>query len=175
MWFPFNFAKKLKDRHFLVGGSKNLKLSPNTCFGVSFQKNVLSSFLLFSSVCYQDDLSDSERNEIASSTARNFNNSWLLYVKFSETINLCQNIWLIENWKCQLFFIFEIKGAKKDKIFNFLKGSFSVMRGPMDMIFGVFSKTYMRLLTSITLQFFSRYSKSYNNLNVKSCLKLNSP
>ena len=33
-------------------------------------------------------------------------------------------------------FIFEIKGAKKDKIFNFLKG-----RGPMDVIFGVFSDT----------------------------------
>ena len=71
-------------------------------------------------------------------------------------------------------FIFETKGAKKNKIFNFLKGSFSAMRGPMDMTFGVFSETYVRLLTSITLQFFSRYySKSYNNLNVKSCLKLN--
>ena len=65
-------------------------------------------------------------------------------------------------------FIFEIKGAKKDKIFNFLKGRFSVMGGPMDMNFGVFSETHAR-------QFFSRYSKSYNNLNVKSCLKLNSP
>ena len=72
-------------------------------------------------------------------------------------------------------FVFEIKGAKKDKIFNFLKGSFSVMLGPMDMIFGMFSETYVRLLTSITLQVFSRYSKSYNNLNVKKCLKLNSP
>ena len=171
MWFPFNFAKNLKDRHFVVGGSKNLKLSPNTCFGVSFQKNVLSSFLLFSSVCYQDDLSDSERNEIASSTARNFNNSWLLYVKFSETINLCQNIWLIENWKCQLF----IKGTKKDKVFNFLKGCFSAIGGPMDVIFSVFSETCVRLLRSITLEFFSGYSKSYNNLNVKSCLKLNGP
>ena len=75
MWFPFNFAKSLKVYHFVVGGSKNLKLSPNNCFGVSFQKNVLSSFLLFLSVCYQDDLSDSERKEIASLTARNFNNS----------------------------------------------------------------------------------------------------
>ena len=37
MWLPLN----LKDRYFVVGGSKNLKLSPNTCFGVSFQKNVL--------------------------------------------------------------------------------------------------------------------------------------
>ena len=67
-------------------------------------------------------------------------------------------------------FIFEIKGAKKDKIFNFLKGSFSVMGSPMDMIFSVFSETYVRLLTRITLQFFSRYSRSYNNLNIKSCL-----
>ena len=72
-------------------------------------------------------------------------------------------------------FILKIKGAKKNKIFNFVKGFFSVMRGPMDMIFGVYLKTYVRLLTSITLQFFSRYSKRYNDLNVKSYLKLNFP
>ena len=70
-------------------------------------------------------------------------------------------------------FVFEIKGAKKDEVFNFLKGGFSVMAGTMDMLFGVFSETYVRLLESIISQFFSRYSKSYNNLNVKSCLKLN--
>ena len=40
-------------------------------------------------------------------------------------------------------FIFEIKGAKKDKIFNFLKCRFSVMVGPFNMIFGVFSETYV--------------------------------
>ena len=140
MFAKFNFAKNLKDRHFVVSGSKKLKLSTNTCFGVTFQKNVFSSFLLFLSVCYQDDLSGSERNEIASSTARNFNNSWLLYVKFSETINLCRNIWLIENWKCQLFLFLEIKGAKKDNIFNFLKRSFSVMLGPMDIILVYFQR-----------------------------------
>ena len=72
-------------------------------------------------------------------------------------------------------FVFEIKDAKKDKIFNSLKGSFSVMRVPMDMIFGVFSETCMRLLASITLQFFSRCCKDYDNLNVKKCLKLNGP
>ena len=77
--------------------------------------------------------------------------------------------------KMSVVFIFKIRDAKKDKIFNFLKGSFSIMQGSMDMIFGVFSETYVRLLTSITSQFFSRYSKSYNNLNVKSCLKLNGP
>ena len=36
--------------------------------------------------------------------------------------------------------IFEIKDTKKDKLFNFLKGCFSVMHGPMDMIFDVFSQ-----------------------------------
>ena len=75
--------------------------------------------------------------------------------------------------KMSVVFIFEIRDAKKDKIFNFLKGSFSIMQGSMDMIFGVFSETYVRLPTSITFQFFSRYSKGCNNLNVKSCLKLN--
>ena len=70
-------------------------------------------------------------------------------------------------------FILEIKVTKKDKFFNFLKGRLSVMVDPMDMIFGVFSETYLRLLKCIASQFFSRYSKSYNNLNVKSCLKLN--
>ena len=77
--------------------------------------------------------------------------------------------------KMSSVFIFEIKSTKKDNIFNFLKGSFSVMGRPMDMNFGVFSETYVRLLTSITSQLFSRYSKSYNNLNVKKCLKLNGP
>ena len=51
-------------------------------------------------------------------------------------------------------FIFEIKDAKKNKIFNFLKGHFFVEGGPMDMIFGVFSDIYVRVLKSITLGFF---------------------
>ena len=51
-------------------------------------------------------------------------------------------------------FIFEIKGAKNDKIFNFLKGGFSVMCSPVDISFGVFSETYVRLLKCITSQFF---------------------
>ena len=77
--------------------------------------------------------------------------------------------------KMSAVFIFEMKGAKKNKIFNFLKDSFSVMHGPIDMIFGMFLKTYVRLLTSITSHYFSEYNKSYNNLNVKKCLKLNGP
>ena len=77
--------------------------------------------------------------------------------------------------KISAVFSFEIKDAKKDKIFIFLKGRFCAMDNPVDMIFGVFPETNVKLLKSITSQFFSRYSKRYNNLNVKSCLKLNSP
>ena len=77
--------------------------------------------------------------------------------------------------KMSAFFIFEMKRAKTDRTFNFLMDRFSVMSGPMDMVFGVFSKTNVKLLKYITSQFFSKYSKSYNILNVKSCLKLNDP
>ena len=38
-------------------------------------------------------------------------------------------------------FVLEIKDAKNNKILNFVNGCFSVMGGPMDMIFGVFSET----------------------------------
>ena len=47
----------------------------------------------------------------------------------------------------------EIKEAKKHKMFNFLMGCFLVMRGPMDMIFGVFSDTSVRLRISKTSHF----------------------
>ena len=40
----------------------------------------------------------------------------------------------------------------------------------MDMIFGVLLETFLRLLKSFVLQFFSKYSKSYNDLNVKTLL-----
>ena len=57
--------------------------------------------------------------------------------------------------KMSAVFIFEIKSTKKDKIFNFLKSCFAVMGSPIDMIFSV---NYVRLLKSITSDFFSRYS-----------------
>ena len=65
-----------------------------TCSNYAIEWNEMSDWYL---------RSDSKRNEIGSSTARNFNNSWLLYVKFSKTINLCWIVSLTENWKCQLF------------------------------------------------------------------------
>ena len=46
-----------------------------------------------------------------------------------------------------------------DKILSFLKGRFSAMDAPMDMVFGVFAETYMRLLKSIISQFISNIAK----------------
>ena len=74
--------------------------------------------------------------------------------------------------KMSTIFVLELKSAKNNKLFNYLNGRFSVMGGSMDMIFGVFSETIVRLLKSIILQFFSKYSKSYNILDSKSCLKI---
>ena len=42
--------------------------------------------------------------------------------------------------------IFEVKGTKKDKTFNFLKSRFSVMGDSTDKIFSVFSEAFVRLL-----------------------------
>ena len=68
-------------------------------------------------------------------------------------------------------FVLEINGDKYGKIFNVLNDRFSVIGSPMDIVFGVFSDTIVRLLKSIIWQFFSKYIKSYNILNAKSCLK----
>ena len=51
-WFPFNFAKTLQDRHFVVGGPKSFKLLADICFENSLQNTVLPSLLLFLCACY---------------------------------------------------------------------------------------------------------------------------
>ena len=43
------------------------------------------------------------------------------------------------------FFIFEIKHAKMDKIFNYLRNPFSVMSSFMDMIIGMFSQAMLKV------------------------------
>ena len=66
----------------------------------------------------------------------------------------------------------QLKALKTTKFQIFANGHFFLMDSPMDMIFGVFSETIVRLLKNIILQFFSKYSKSCNILNAKSCSKL---
>ena len=62
--------------------------------------------------------------------------------------------------KISAVFIFEIEVVKKDKMFNFIKGRFSIIGSQMDMIFGVFSEIYMRLVKSIISHFFQDIAKA---------------
>ena len=115
-WFPFNFAKILQGRHFVVGRPKNLKVLLDIFFDNDFQKVELSSFLLFSCACYYFDLDDVHRNRVETSTTLNFSSSWLLYLHFSNIINLCPAIVILK------------KGLlKKHKLLIFLKGRFSML------------------------------------------------
>ena len=50
-WFPFNFAKILQGRHFVVGGPKNFKLLADISFESSLQNIVFSGLLLFLCTC----------------------------------------------------------------------------------------------------------------------------
>ena len=105
MSFQLNFAKMLKGRHFTIRQSKILKLSPDTVIHSSSRKNVLPSLVLIYFVCILAVVSCIKWTKIAAWTARNFNNSWPINVKFSEVMNVCRNIWLIENSNCYLFWI----------------------------------------------------------------------
>ena len=78
------------------------------------------------------------------------------------------------------FFIFEIKRAKMDKIFNFLKDRFSVMSSPTDMILGVFSKTNVRLLKNIIFKKYKRnfsqnIAKVFKHIKYQKVLKTQQP
>ena len=139
-WFPFNFAKTLQGRHFVVGGPKHFKLLADICFENSLQNcrvTVLPSLLLFLCACYKVDLDDIQLTEVATSTTCNFNNSLPIYLNFSNMINLWPNIWFIKNSKCQQFAFWK-RSHQKHKVLIFLKSRYFVMGGPIDMNFGVF-------------------------------------
>ena len=73
----FNFAKILQSPYFVVGTLKNFKLLTDNYFDSGFQNIALSSLQLFSRACYEVDLDDIQWNEVATSMASNFNDSWL--------------------------------------------------------------------------------------------------
>ena len=87
-------------------------------FDSGFQKIVLPCLLLFSCACYWVDRDDIQWNEAATTAAINFNNSWLLYLHFSNMINLSSNILFIKNTKCHQF-LFWKKNHQKSTIFLF--------------------------------------------------------
>ena len=71
-------------------------------------------------------------------------------------------------------FIFEIKGAKKTN-FQFLKGPFLRNGWTYEYVFWRVFRDLCEASKKYNFGIFFKISKSYNNLNVKSCLKLNVP
>ena len=80
-------------------------------------------------------------NWSSNSTARNFNNNWLIYLNFSNITKLFPNIWFIKNSKCQQFSFWKRSRQKKHKFFIFLKDRCFVMGGPSDKNFRAFWET----------------------------------
>ena len=101
---------------------QKFKLLADISFESCLQNIALSSLQLFSCASYWVDLDDIQWNEVATSTAHNFNNSRPLYLIFSNMINLCPNIWFIKNSNVSNFY-FEKGAAKKAQIFHIFTGS----------------------------------------------------
>ena len=118
MYIPFNFAKISKSRHFTGRGSKNLTLWPDTAIDSTFQKYILESLLLFSLSVIKLFSAVSIEPKYLFSTARNLNNSWLIYVTYSKMISISRNIWVVEN------FFFGNKRRQKRQNVQFFKWSF---------------------------------------------------
>ena len=123
--------------------------------------------------CYQVDLDDIQWNEVATSTAHNFSNSWPLTLNFSNMINLCPNIWFIKNPKCQQFAFWK-RSRQKTQIFHNFKGP--LFRNGWTYWYEfwcILRDTPVDFLKSVVLQLFPKYSQSNVNLNVKSRAKFN--
>ena len=119
-WFPFNFAKTLQGRHFLVGSPKNFKLLKYLFWEQPSKYRISEFTAIFMCLLLKVDLDDIQSTEVATSTARNFNNSWPIYLHFSNMINLCPNIWFIKDSKCQKF-VFWKRSLQKTQIFHIFK------------------------------------------------------
>ena len=116
-----SISQKFTGRPFCGGSTKNFKCLADIFFWEGFQNILLLSLLLFSFASYWPDLHDIQWNEVATSTARNFNNNWPLYLNFSNMVNFCPNNWFIKNQYVSNFY-FEKGAAKKIQFFHIFKG-----------------------------------------------------
>ena len=146
------FRKNFTGPSFCGRWAKKLLL--DISFDNDFQKNVLSNLLLFSCACYLVGLDDDiQWNKVETSAGRNFNSSWLLYLHFSNRINLCPNIWFIKNSKCQKIVTLKKEPSKKHNFLIFLRGRFFYVN------VGLFWKTSAGFVKSVVLQLFPKYNR----------------
>ena len=164
MSFPFNFAKNSKGRHFKVRWSKNLKLSPDTAIDSTFQK-------MYQQVYWCLPLPVIKLLSTGTSEPKQQVRRPVISIIVNRYMSNIQNDKHQPKYisdgilKMSTIFVLEIKGAKNEWVA--LRNGWLYKRD-----FGELSETIARLLKSIISQFFSKYWKSYNILNAKSCLKL---
>ena len=117
--------------------SKNLKLLPNTCFDVTFQKKCIVKFSAIL-VCLLLRWNMQQRKKRNNKfDGPQFRQQLTLICQVFRNNKPFLKYLTDRKLKMPTVFIFEIKGATKDKIFNFLKGRFSVIGDPMDVVFSV--------------------------------------
>ena len=117
----FQFHKNITAPSFCDGWTKNLQT-----FSLQFFLERPSTYCIveFTAIFMFCLLRWSKRyqwNKVATSLARDFNNSWPLYLNFSNMINLWPNIWFIKNSKCHQF-LFWKRRRQKTKFLNIFKG-----------------------------------------------------
>ena len=124
----------------------------------------MSTLLLFPSAFYSVDPCQNYWNEIADSTARNFNKDDLLYKKTSELKQLCSYLQSIHDFDN---FIFLRNSHQKLQSFHFLKKSLFVTEWLQENESWRVLSDLSRLFKSLVTQLFSQYFQIYMNLNVK--------
>ena len=80
-------------------------------------------------------------------------------------VNLCPNIWFINNSKCQQFFHLKKQPPKKQVFHNF-KRLFFVMGSHIDMNDDVFWEISVGFLNSVLFQLFPKYSTALRSRQV---------
>ena len=168
----FQFHKNFSGPSFCDGWTKNLQTFSKQFFLERPSTYCIVEFTAIFMFCLLRWSKRYQWNKVATSLARDFNNSWPLYLNFSNMINLWPNIWFMKNSKCHQF-LFWKRRRQKTKFLNILKGRHFVMDGPIDMNVGEFWETSGSFLKNVVLELFPKYSQSYVNLDVKSSAKHN--
>ena len=113
----FQFHKNFTGPSFCDGCTKNLQTFSKQFFLEWLSTYCIVEFTAIFMCCLLRWSKRYQWNKVATSLARDFNNSWPLYLNFSNMINLCPNIWFIKNSKCHQF-LFWKRRRQKTKFLN---------------------------------------------------------
>ena len=117
----FQFHKNFSGPSFCDGWTKNLQTFSKQFFLERPSTYCIVEFTAIFMFCLLRWSKRYQWNKVATSLARDFNNSWHLYLNFSNMIKLWPNIWFMKNSKCHQF-LFWKRRRQKTKFLNIFKG-----------------------------------------------------